>query len=96
MFYFVIFVASVFYFKYFVKGNERLSYCCKSDEKSANGCAICLVQNGKSSLLFAESKVAPMIQKSLLKLELLAVYLALKCLKSLFELICHLKIKNIL
>ena len=63
--------------------------------KSTYGCAIYFVQNGKS-LLFAKSKVAPMTYKSLSTLELLAVYLALKCLKSLFEIICHLKIKNIL
>ena len=36
-----------------------------------------------------------MTQKSLLTLELLAVYLALKCLKSLFKTICHIKIKII-
>ena len=31
MFYLIIFVANVFYFEYFVKGNERLSHCYKSD-----------------------------------------------------------------
>ena len=63
--------------------------------KSGNGCAIYLVQNGKLSLLFAKSKVSLMTQKSLSTVELLALYLVLKCLKSLFEIICCLKIKNI-
>ena len=28
----IIFVASIFYIEYFVRENERLSHCCKSDE----------------------------------------------------------------
>ena len=46
------------------------------------GVTMYLVQNGKSNLLFSKCKLAPEPTKTLPSLELLAVYLAFKCVKS--------------
>ena len=63
--------------------------------KSAYGCAFYLVQDDRPVLLFAKAKVAPMSPRTLPTLELLAVYLALKCLKNISSSFCHLDIKNL-
>ena len=53
--------------------------------KEAYGCAIYVVQNGRSSLLFSKVKVAPIKQRTLPTLELLAAQLSLKCLETILE-----------
>jgi hypothetical protein len=50
--------------------------------KQAYGCAIYTTQEEKSSLLFYKVKVAPLKTKTLPTLELLSVFLAVKCLKN--------------
>ena len=53
------------------------------------------VQNTKSSILFSKAKEAPMKSKTLHTLELLGVYLAVKCLPTLLKAYSHNKIDNI-
>lgn len=53
--------------------------------KDAYGMAVYIVQGGRSSLLFAKAKVAPMKDKTLPVLELMAVFLAFKCLPSILD-----------
>ena len=46
-------------------------------------------------LLYSKAKVAPTVIKSQPTLELLFVYLALKCRKNMCKAFCHLSIKNL-
>ena len=57
---------------------SELYIVCDSS-KQAYGFAAYNAQDGKSSLVFAKAKVAPMKSKSLPTLELLSVFLAIKC-----------------
>ena len=59
--------------------NNSLCIFCDAS-KSSYGFAIYNVCNGSSQLMFAKSRVAPSKPKTLPMLELLGVYLALKCL----------------
>ena len=65
------------------KPSELYIFCDSS--KQAYGFAAYNVQDGKSSLIFAKAKVAPMKSKSLPTLELLSVFLAVKCLPTLLD-----------
>ena len=58
-------------------------FCAAS--KEANGFAAYVVQDRRSCLLFAKVKVAQMKEKTLPVLELMAVYLALKCLPTILS-----------
>ena len=58
--------------------NSLCIFCDAS--KSCYGFTVYSVCDGRAQLLFAKSKVAPTKAKTLPTLELLAVYLALKCL----------------
>ena len=62
---------------------------------AAYGFAVYVVHGYKSALLFSKAKVASTMAKPLPTLELLSVYLALKCLKNVFEVFCRLDIKNL-
>ena len=53
--------------------------------KEAYGFAAYIVQDRHSSLMFAKAKIAPMNDKTLPVLELMAVYLALKCLPTILD-----------
>ena len=53
------------------------------------------MQDGESHLAFAKAKVAPMKPKSLPMLELLAVFLAIKCLLPLLKAYSHIRIRDI-
>ena len=50
--------------------------------KMSYGIAIYVIQNGRSSLLFSKSKLAPEPSKTLHSLELLAAYMGLKCVQT--------------
>ena len=63
--------------------------------KAAYGFAVYVVLCSRSALLFSKAKVVPTAAKSLPTLELLPVYLALKCLKNVCEVFCRLDIKNL-
>ena len=65
------------------KPSELYIFCDLS--KQAYGFAAYNVQDGKSSLVFANAKVAPVKSKSLPTLELLSVFLAIKCLPTLLD-----------
>ena len=65
------------------KPSELYIFC--DSYKQAYGFAAYNVQDGKSSLIFAKAKVAPMMSKSLPTLELLSVFLAVKCLPTLLD-----------
>ena len=65
------------------KSSELYIFCDSS--KQAYGFAAYNVQEGKSSLIFSKAKVAPMKPKSLPTLELLSVFLAIKCLPTLLN-----------
>ena len=54
-----------------------------------------VVQVITSALLFSKAEVSPTVAKYLPKLELLSVYLALKCVKNVYEVFCRLDIKNL-
>lgn len=53
-----------------------------------------IVQNGRSALVFAKAKVTPLKFKTLPNLELLAVFLAIKCLWNILEMFSNIFIKN--
>ena len=53
--------------------------------KEAYGCAIYALQDDLCSLVFTKSKLSPLKERTLPSLELLASYLALKCLKTILE-----------
>ena len=63
--------------------------------KGAYGFSVYSVQNSKSHLLFSKAKVAPMKPKSLPTLELLAVFLAIKCLLPLLKAYSRIKIRDV-
>ena len=63
--------------------------------KAAYSFAVYVIQGSRSALLFSKAKVAPTVAKSLPMLELLSVYLALKCLKNACEVFCRKDIKNL-
>lgn len=62
--------------------------------KKAYGFVAYFVQNGNSTLVFAKAKVAPLKSKTLPTLELLAVFLAVKCLGNILEMFSNISIKN--
>lgn len=63
--------------------------------KGAYGFAVYGVQNGKSHLIFSKAKVAPMKPESLPTLELLAVFLDIKCLLPLLKAYSRIKIGDV-
>ncbi|CAL4117170.1 unnamed protein product, partial [Meganyctiphanes norvegica] len=63
--------------------------------KVAYGYAVYVVQKGKSNLVFAKPKVAPLKPKSLPTLELMSVFLAFKGLFSILKNLRNVKINNI-
>ena len=63
--------------------SEMFIFCDAS--KQAYGFCAYNVQNGKSTLVFAKAKVAPMKAKSLPTLELLSAFLSVKCLPTLLK-----------
>ena len=63
--------------------------------KAAYDFVVYVEQSSRFALLFSKAKVAPTVAKSLPTLELLSVYLALKCLKNVCEVFCWLDIKNL-
>ena len=74
--------------------NSLCIFCDAS--KSCYGFAVYSLCDGKSQLLFAKSKVAPLKAKTLPTLELMAVYLALKCLPFILDSFKPLKFYNII
>ena len=75
------------------KPSELYIFCDSS--KQAYGFAAYNVQDGKSSLVFAKAKVVPIKSKSLPTLELLSVFLAIKCLPTLLNAYSQRMIHNI-
>ena len=73
--------------------SELYIFCDAS--KKVYGFTAYSVQAGKSNLIYAKAKVAPMKPKSLPTLELLSVYLCTICLSSLLESYCNVKFSNI-
>ena len=63
--------------------------------KGAYGFSVYSVQNSKSHLLYSKAKVAPMKPKSLPTLELLAVFLAIKCLLLLLKVYSRINIRDV-
>ena len=68
-----------------VSGQPGDLYIFCDASKEAYGFAAYVVQDRRSCLLFAKVKVAPMKEKTLPVLELMAVYLALKCLPTILS-----------
>ena len=75
------------------KPSELNVFCDAS--KQNYGFAVYNVQNGKSCLAFAKAKVAPKKTKTLPTLELLSVFLALKCLPTVLKAYSKSKISKI-
>ena len=73
--------------------NSLCIFCDAS--KSCYGFAVYNICDNKSQLLFAKSKVAPLKTKTLPTLELMAVFLALKCLPFILDSFKFIKFKNI-
>ena len=73
--------------------NSLCIFCDAS--KSCYGFAVYNVCNGKSQLLFAKSRVAPVKPKTLPMLEFLGVYLAMKCLPLVLESFTAVKFQNV-
>ena len=67
------------------KDKPSALYIFCDSSKQAYGFAAYNVQDGKSSLVFSKTKVARMKSKSLPTLELLSVFLAIKCLPTLLN-----------
>ena len=74
--------------------NNSLCIFCDAS-KSSYGFAIYNVCNGSSQLMFAKSRVAPSKPKTLPMLELLGVYLALKCLPMVLDSFPSIKFQNV-
>ena len=72
---------------------DRYVFCDAS--KAVYGFAFYVVQGRRFALLYTKAKVAPTVAKSQPTLELLSIYLALKCLKNVCEVFCRLDIKNL-
>ena len=74
---------------------EMFIFCDASSK--AYGFSAYIVQNGQSNLFFSKCKVAPLEKRTLPSLELLATYLALKCISNLLldNNLSHIKISNI-
>ena len=67
------------------EGEPTKQFLFRDASKAAYGSAAHAVQDGQSSLVFAKAKVAFLQSHSLPTLELLLVFLALKCFSSLKE-----------
>ena len=76
------------------KVNSLCLFCDAS--KSCYGFTVYGIFDGKAHLLFAKSKVAPFKAKTLPTLELLAVYLALKCLPFILDSFKHISFDQIM
>ena len=76
------------------KVNSLCLFCDAS--KSCYGFTVYGIFDGKAHLLFAKSKVAPSKAKTLPTLELLAVYLALKCLSFILDSFKHISFDQIM
>ena len=74
---------------------EMFIFCDASSK--AYGFSAYIVQNGQSNLFFSKCKVAPLEKKTIPSLELLATYLALKCILTLLfdNNLSHIKISKI-
>ena len=82
--------------RYSVDQDKPMNLCIFCDVSAdAYGFVVYGVQNTKSSISFSKAKVAPVKSKTLPTLELLGVYLAVKCLPTLLKAYSHIKIDNI-
>ena len=75
------------------KATDVYVFCDAS--KQAYGFVMYAVQEGKSSMVFAKAKMSPLWEQTLPTLELLATYLALKCLKPVLKIFHNVIVNNV-